>query len=80
VRRLPIRITLTHPRARMATNAAVAESAKSSITRSHTPGQDLNGKIEAEVAGGEKKVKSEKERMAPQRLKPYCFSYCEYSY
>jgi hypothetical protein len=65
----------------MATNAAVAESAKSSITGSHTPGQDLRtAKIEAEVAGGEKKVKSEKERMAPQRSKPYCFSYYEYNY
>jgi hypothetical protein len=48
------------------------------IIGSHTPGPDLNGKIGAEVAGGEEKVKSEKEHMAPQRSKPYCFRYLEY--
>lgn len=53
----------------MATNAAVIDSAKPSATGSPAPGQDVGSKIGAvEVAGGEKKVKSEKERMAPREL------------
>ncbi|KAF4637032.1 hypothetical protein G7Y89_g1050 [Cudoniella acicularis] len=42
--------------------AAVAESAKSSATGSHVPGQDAGSKVgTADAAEGEKKVKTEKE-------------------
>ena len=68
MRRQPLRINSIHLRARMASNAAVADSTKSSATGSPGPGQDANNKAGAAgAAGGEKKVKSEKECMFAQK-------------
>jgi hypothetical protein len=55
----------------MATNGAVADSAKSSATGSPAPGQEVNNNTGGtEPAGGENKVKSEKERMIPTETSP----------
>ena len=62
MRRQPLRINSNYPCARMASNAAVVESAKSSATGSPAPAQEANNNAgTAEVAGGDKKVKTEKE-------------------
>lgn len=46
------------------TKDAVKDAASSSLTGSHVPGQDAGSKVgTAESGAGEKKVKSEKERM-----------------
>lgn len=67
MRSQPLTINPSHFSARMATNADVADSTKSSAAASSAPAQDLAGKAgAAEVAGGEKKVKTEKECKMPQ--------------
>lgn len=58
----------------MATNAAIADPAKPTTTASPAPAQDVAGKAgTSEVAGGEKKVKTEKECMIPHHGGPVCF-------
>ena len=62
MRRQPLRINSTYPRARMASNIAVVDSAKASVTGSPAPPQEADNKSgAAEAAGGEKKVKTEKD-------------------
>jgi hypothetical protein len=66
VRRQPLRINSILFRDRMASNSAAADPTKPSATAS-APGQDVRNKAgAAETAGGEKKVKSEKECMFAQ--------------
>jgi hypothetical protein len=70
VRKQPVRVNSISFRARMATNAAAADSAKSGANASPAPAPDATNKTGVD---GEKKVKTAKERMLPKRRNSMCF-------
>lgn len=69
MRKQPVRINSIYFRARMATNAAAADSLKSGANESPAPAPDAVNKTGAD---GEKKVKSAKERMLPKTRNSMC--------
>lgn len=77
MRRQPLRLNPSHFSARMTTNAAIADSTKSTESASPAPAQDSSVKAgAAEATGGDKKVKTEKECMIPppMEIDPIKFS------